>query len=326
MSNQHPELFRRHQLNPILTVAGWPYPANSVFNPGATLLPDGITLLLCRVEDRRGHSHFCVARSANGVDDWQIAPQPTLLPDPEHFPEEAWGLEDPRITWVEELGRYAIVYTSFSTGGPLVSLALTHDFCEFERKGTLIPPDSKDAALFPRRFGGRWALLHRPITHYPSREGNIWLSFSPDLKHWGDHCVLMEARHGAWWDANKIGLAPPPIETAEGWLIIYHGVRMTDAGCFYRLGLALLDLEDPSRVIRRSDESVFGASAPYERVGDVSNVVFPCGVILDPTNSNIRLYYGAADTSIALATANLEDLLDWLKSSESRRPTEDKIS
>ena len=110
MNNQHPELFWRHKQNPILTAADWPYPANSVFNPGATLLPDGTTLLLCRVEDRRGHSHLCVARSANGVDDWQIDPRPSLLADPENFPEEVWGIEDPRITYLPEIRKYAIVY------------------------------------------------------------------------------------------------------------------------------------------------------------------------------------------------------------------------
>ena len=125
MSNQHPELFCRHPLNPILTVAGWPYPANSVFNPGATLLPDGTTLLLCRVEDRRGHSHLCAARSANGIDNWKIDRQPTLTPDPEHFPEEVWGIEDPRITYLRELDGYAIVYTAYSRVGPGVALALT---------------------------------------------------------------------------------------------------------------------------------------------------------------------------------------------------------
>jgi predicted GH43/DUF377 family glycosyl hydrolase len=116
MNNQHPEIFLRHKRNPILTVAHWHYPTNSVFNPGATLLPDGTTVLLCRVEDRRGHSHFCVARSANGVDGWQIDPQPTLLADPEHFPEEVWGIEDPRITYLPELSKYVIVYTSYSRG------------------------------------------------------------------------------------------------------------------------------------------------------------------------------------------------------------------
>lgn len=307
------ELFRRSEHNPILTAAAWPYPVNSVFNAGATLLPDGETLLLARVEDRRGISHLTAARSRDGVADWQIDPQPTLLPDPENYPEEIWGIEDPRITWEPELDRYTVTYTSYSTSGPLVSLALTRDFKEFERKGVVMPPEDKDAALFPRRFGGRWAMLHRPVPGFPGTRANIWLSYSPDLKHWGDHCVALEARRGAWWDANKIGLSPPPVETPEGWLIIYHGVRMTPAGCLYRLGLALLDLETPCRVIRRGDEWVFGPHAPYERVGDVGDVVFPCGVTHNEATGELRMYYGAADTSIALATANVSELLYWLK-------------
>src|SRR5206468_11905965 len=147
MTNQHPKLLHRHELNPILTVADWPYPANSVFNPGATLLPDGTTLLLCRVEDRRGHSHFCVARSANGADNWKSDPHPTLMPDPEHFPEEVWGIEDPRITYLSELNKYVIVYTAYSRVGPGVALALTEDFDHFERYGMIMPPEDKDAAL-----------------------------------------------------------------------------------------------------------------------------------------------------------------------------------
>ncbi|MCS6815867.1 MAG: glycosidase [Blastocatellia bacterium] len=310
--NKFRELLRRYEGNPILTTADWPYPANSVFNAGATLLPNGETLLLVRVEDRRGISHLTVARSQDGITNWQIDPQPTFPPDPERYPEEIWGIEDPRITWIEELERYAITYTAFSTSGPLVSLALTRDFRVFERRGVIMPPEDKDAALFPRRFRGRWALIHRPISTYPTSRANIWISFSPDLKHWGDHTVLLEARQGAWWDANKIGLSPPPIETPEGWLIIYHGVRMTPAGCLYRLGLALLDLEDPRRVIRRSDEWIFGPDAPYERVGDVADVVFPCGAILDPKTGELRLYYGAADTSIALAIGQVREMLAWL--------------
>src|SRR6476660_8657518 len=127
MGNHHVELVQRCEHNPILTAADWPYPVNSVFNPGSTLLPDGTTLLLCRVEDRRGHSHLCAARSANGVDDWQIDRKPTLLPDPKHVPEELWGIEDPRITYVGELKKYAVVYTAYSRVGPSVALALTED-------------------------------------------------------------------------------------------------------------------------------------------------------------------------------------------------------
>src|SRR5260221_8819412 len=112
-NNHHTQLFQRHKLNPILTAANWPYQVNSVFNPGATLLPDGTTLLLCRVEDRRGHSHLCAARSADGAGGWVIDPVPTLLPDMEGHPEELWGIEDARITFVSELGKYAIAYTAF---------------------------------------------------------------------------------------------------------------------------------------------------------------------------------------------------------------------
>ncbi len=125
MNNQHTELFHRHKKNPILTADNWPYPVNSVFNAGATLLQDGTTLLLCRVEDRRGLSHLCAARSANGKDSWQIDQQPTLLPDPDNYPEELWGIEDPRISFVPELKKYAIVYTAFTRDGPGVALALT---------------------------------------------------------------------------------------------------------------------------------------------------------------------------------------------------------
>lgn len=314
-NNMFKELFRRYEGNPILTANNWPYPANSVFNAGATRLPSGETLLLVRVEDRRGISHLTAARSKDGITNWSIDPQPTLLPDPDNYPEEIWGIEDPRITWVEELKKYAVVYTSYSTSGPLVSLALTEDFRNFERHGAIMPPEDKDAALFPRRFNGRWALIHRPISSYPVTRANIWISFSPDLKHWGDHSVLLEARRGAWWDANKVGLSPPPIETPEGWLIIYHGVRITPAGCLYRLGLALLDLENPCRIIARGDEWVFGPDEPYERVGDVGDVVFPCGVVCDQKTGSVFLYYGAADTSIALAMGNINELLDWLKTS-----------
>ena len=175
-----------------------------------------------------------------------------------------------------------------------------------------MPPEDKDAAVFPRRFGNRYAMIHRPVST-GSSGAHIWLSFSPDLIHWGDHHVLLHARRGAWWDANKIGLGPPPLETPEGWLILYHGVRVTAGGCLYRLGLALLDLEDPCRVLRRSDEWVFAPEMPYERQGDVGGVVFPCGWILDKPSGTIRLYYGGADTCLALATAQLSDVLGYLR-------------
>ena len=313
MSNQHVELFRRHQHNPILTAAQWPYPVNSVFNPGATLLPDGTTLLLCRVEDRRGHSHLCAARSDNGIDGWEIDTQPTLMPDPERFPEELWGIEDPRITSVSELNKYAVVYTAYTRDGPGVSLALTEDFHHFERYGLIMQPEDKDAVLLPHRIDGNWALIHRPVSSPGTPGAHIWISYSSNLRHWGSHKLMLEARLGGWWDANKIGLASPPIETAEGWLVIYHGVRQNAAGSIYRLGLALFDLHAPEVCLKRGDEWVFGPKEPYEQRGDVDNVVFPSGHTIAPDGDTIHLYYGAADTSIALATGSIQAILEWLE-------------
>lgn len=302
-------LLHRHERNPILTAADWPYPVHTVFNAGATRLADGTTLLLCRVEDRRGHSHLCAARSSNGVDGWEIDDRPTLQPDPENFPEELWGIEDPRITYVEELGRYAVAYTAFSRGGPGVALALTADFRTFERLGLVMQPDDKDAALLPRRIDGNFALLHRPMHESGA---HVWLSFSPDLRNWGGHKLVLLARKGSWWDANKVGLSPPLIETPSGWLMLYHGVRHTAAGSLYRLGLALFALDRPDVCIARGDEWIFGPEAPYEREGDVGYVAFPCGYTIGPDGDALNLYYGAADTSIALATGSIAQMLRWL--------------
>ncbi len=303
-------LFTRHPANPILTVDMLPYRANSVFNPGVGRVGDD-TLLLIRVEDLRGISHLLVARSADGVGGWRFDAEPLIAPQPELHPEEIWGCEDPRLTWLPEREEWAIAYTAFSRRGPLVSLAMSRDFTEVRRMGPVMPPEDKDAALFPRRIGGRWAMIHRPS---PLRGGaHIWISYSPDLRHWGDHEFLLEARDGAWWDAGKIGLGPPPLETAEGWLLCYHGVHMTGSGPIYRVGLALLDLEDPRIVLHRTDEWVLAPTAPYERSGDVNKVVFPTGWVLDDATGRISLYYGAGDSVIALATANLAAVLDTLR-------------
>jgi predicted GH43/DUF377 family glycosyl hydrolase len=306
---QYEVLFHRHPGNPILTAKNWPYSMNSVFNAGATLLQDGTTLLLCRVEDRRGLSHLCAARSSNGVDGWKIDREPTLMPSPDHK-EEMWGIEDPRITYVPELEKYAVAFTSYSRGGPGVSLALTKDFRSFERLGVIMSPDDKDAALLPRKINGFWTLIHRPMTPLGA---HIWLSSSPDLRHWGSHKLMLEARRGAWWDANKIGMSPPPIETPRGWLMIYHGVRMTPSSSIYRLGLALFDLEQPEKCLNRGDSWIFAPEAEYEHQGDVQDVVFPCGYTLAPDGDTINLYYGAADSSIALAHGSVRSLLSWLE-------------
>lgn len=309
MSNQYPELFKRNVKNPILTAADWTYPIHSVFNPGAVLLQDGTTLLLCRVEDRNGKSHLCAARSVNGIDGWIIDAEPTMNSEPENFPEEIWGIEDPRITYIPELSKYAVVYTSYSRDGPGVSMAFTNDFKNFERIGIIMSPEDKDAALLPHKIDGLWALIHRPVS---SPRAHIWISYSPDLRHWGSHKLILEARKGGWWDANKIGISPPLIETPLGWLMIYHGVKLNAAGCIYRLGLALFDLNHPEICLKRSNDWMFGPQEPYEQEGDVNNVVFPCGLTIAPDGDTINIYYGAADKCIAHATSSINELLQWL--------------
>jgi predicted GH43/DUF377 family glycosyl hydrolase len=303
------ELFHRYERNPILVASSWPKMVNAVFNPGATMF-DGETLLLTRVEDRTGLSRLTVCRSRDGYTDWIVEPERSLVPNLDSW-EEKWGIEDPRITALDT-GEYLITYTGFSGAGPLICLASTRDFVTFERRGLMQSPEDKDAALFPRLINGRWAMIHRPVPNTERLGAHIWLSWSPDLKHWGDPTVLIQARHGGWWDANKVGLGPPPMETPAGWLILYHGVRTTVAGSLYRLGLAMLDRGNPARVVARSNEWIFGPCAPYEVAGDVPDVVFPCGWILDDDGDTIRMYYGAADSCVAVATASLAELLNHL--------------
>ncbi len=263
------------------------------------------------MEDRRGLSHLTAARSANGIDNWQIDPAPTLPADPDNYPEELWGIEDPRVTFVPELGKYAIVYTAYAREGPGVAMAFTEDFVTFERYGLIMQPEDKDACLLPRRINGRWALIHRPVTHMAA---HMWISYSDDLRSWGGHTLMLKARLGGWWDSTKIGLSPPAIETPAGWLVIYHGVKHNAAGALYRLGLALFDLEAPEHCLKRGSEWFFCPETDYERFGDVDNVVFPCGYTLAKDGDTLNVYYGAADTSIGLATGSVKAMLEWLDS------------
>lgn len=302
------ELFHRHPANPILTAEQWPYRVNAVLNPAAAAV-DGHTVLLARVEDRRGISHLTVARSANGMDDWAIDPEPLLAPD-DDISSEQWGFEDARVVWVDELSRFVITCTAYGPAGPAVYLATTQDFTTVERHGVIRQPEDKNAALLPYRVDGKWLLLHRPKTEFGGARGEIFLSRSADLASWSAPEQVMQPRNGAWWDSLRIGIGPPPLRTEHGWLLVYHGVKNTVGGDIYRAGVALLDLDEPTRVLRRSPTWVFAPLAFYERTGDVPNVVFPCGLVHDAESGQVRLYYGAADSSICLATAQLDDLLE----------------
>lgn len=305
-----PELFKRYERNPILTAEIWPYRVGTVFNPGAIKFNGGV-LLLVRVKDRQGYSHLTCARSKDGKTNWQIDSKPTLEAD-RSKDEAIFGLEDPRIIWLEERQEYVISCVSFCEGvadePPGVSLIATKDFFSFKRLDRPLIPPNKDASLFPKTFKGRYALIHRPIV---GDRADIWISFSPDLKNWGDNRVLIPAGHRSW-DETKVGLGPQPIETTEGWLIIYHGVRKTASGSIYRISMALLDL-DTLQLIHRSKEWVFGPKEDYERVGDVDDVVFPCGAVVNKKTNELLIYYGAADSVVGLAIASLDEIIAYLK-------------
>lgn len=300
------EIFQRCELNPLITWRNMPYPCNTVFNPGATEF-EGETLLLLRVEDLEGRSHLTVARSSDGVTNWRIEPRPLMAPEEEGNAPENYGVEDPRITWLDDIGKYVIAYTGYSKFGAGVCLATTTDFKSVERMGLVLAPSNKDAAVFPRRISGRYWMLHRPSAG--SLE-HIWLTSSPDLKHWSDPWCVLEERGGPWWDGTRVGANTVPIETKEGWLILYHGVKDFPAGPAYRMGAALLDLDDPRKLISRLPYWILGAHEEYEMVGDVPNVIFSNGHV--QKGDVLWVYYGAGDTSICLATATVTELLEAL--------------
>ena len=287
-------LFERHAANPILTAASCritPTPCSTPAPPGWAPTPS----CWCGSRTSAASRTCVVARSADGVTGWRFDDEPLLAPQPEDNPEEVWGCEDPRLTWLPEREEWAIAYTAYSRRGPLVSLAMTRDFSEVRRLGPAMPPEDKDAALFPRRFDGRWAMIHRPT---PLRGGaHMWISYSPDLRHWGDHSLAARGARrglvGRWQDRAGAAAA----RDARG-LAALLPRRPPDrpSGPIYRIGLALLDLDDPCVVLRRTDDWVFGPMAPYERSGDVNKVVFPTGWVHDPETDLLSMYYGAGDT------------------------------
>jgi predicted GH43/DUF377 family glycosyl hydrolase len=282
------------------------FSANAVLNPGVVEL-DGEVILLLRVEDSRGVSQIRAARSPNGVDNWRIDERPLLEPDlPEH-PFEEWGCEDARVTRVGT-EQWLIAYTAYSRYGPAVSLATTSDFRQVIRLGVVMSPTNKDAAVFPEQFDGKWIMLHRPIT---AGYEHIWyVSADGSFVNWISPGILLPQRGGPWWDGRRIGVGAPPIRTKEGWLLIYHGVKETMGYPVYRLGIALLDLENPRRVVARSSDWVFAPEADYEQRGLAPNVVFTCGAIT--RGDELWMYYGAADTVIGLAVAKSADLLKFV--------------
>lgn len=295
--------FRRFPKNPILSSDDVPYPCNTVFNAAACKFQD-IYLLLLRIEDLQGRSHLTLARSDDGYQ-FSVDAEPWITPSEDAYfePYERFGVEDPRITVIENT--YYITYTAYGPFGPRVGLGRTVDFVDFERISLATEVDNKDAVLFPEKIQNCYTMIDRP-GGMGGQQGSIWITYSPDLIHWGRAKAILTPEPG--WSNSKIGISTPPIKTERGWLTLFHGVRETASGRLYRIGAMLLDLIDPSVIVGYTPHFIFGPEELYERTGDVPNVVFPCGMIVEKDLS-IKMYYGAADTCIGVAESNLNRLL-----------------
>jgi predicted GH43/DUF377 family glycosyl hydrolase len=288
--------------NPIITKDDVPFKVNSIFNAGAVKIDDKY-LLLCRTEMPNGRSSLTLAESADGTN-FTVAQKPTLTPEDhnEYYDYVNWGIEDCRITKIED--NYYLTYTGYSKYQPLVLLAETKDFIKFIIHGPISEPSNKDCALFPEKINGYYWKIDRPVA---IDRRDVWISKSPDLLHWGSYKVLMEPTRGTW-EHHKIGSSSNPIKTDKGWLMLYHGVRELTYGAMYKLGVVLLDLEEPWIVKGKTSEPIIVPDYEYERVGDVGNVVFSNGWIKEP-DGEIKIYYSGADLNICLATTKEEYLL-----------------
>ncbi len=294
----------RYEHNPILTRQDVPYEVETVHNAAVARI-DGRYVMVFRGHLRSGRSILGVADSADGYR-FAVRPEPFMTPSTESAfaAAEEFGVEDPRITLLE--GRYYITYSAYSRHGVRIGLAVTDDFKQVERVSLIAEPDHRNVVLFPTRFGGRFARLDRPHTHIS--KWSIWISYSPDLVHWGDAKPLI-APAPYHWDEMKIGPGPPPLLTDRGWLVIYHGVFETMAGAVYRLGVALLERDDPSRVLGVADDWILQPEDPWEVRGYVPNVVFSCGAVPEADGS-VKIYWGGADSVMCVGSARIDELVD----------------
>ncbi len=293
----------RFEGNPILTPKDVPYPVETVHNAGVTK-HDGRYIMLFRAHRDNGRSILGLADSDDGFH-FVARPKPFIVPaaDGPFAEYEAFGVEDPRICAID--GAYLITYSAYSKHGVRIGLARTHDFLSIERVALISQPDMRNVVLFPERFEGRYARLDRP--HSEISPWSICISYSPDLIHWGDSRVVMKPV-GYHWDEMKIGPGATPIRTPQGWVHIYHGVFPTMDGCVYRLGVALHDLVDPSKVHGVCDRWILQPEDPWEVTGYVHNVVFTCGAVPED-DGTVKIYWGAADKVMCAGTASLDDLV-----------------
>jgi predicted GH43/DUF377 family glycosyl hydrolase len=297
------QILKKYELNPILSPKDMPFPCETVYNSGAAKFKDKYVLLL-RCGRHDGRSVFGLAMSDDGYH-FEVHPEPVFSRATEGmFKEpENKGVEDPRITQIGDT--YYIFYSCYSTRGFQMGLAQTKDFLHIERIALTTAIDYRNCVLFPEKINGLYVRFERPNLFKPG----IWISYSPDLIHWGNQQLIMQPDSYDIWQDAKIGPGVPPIKTSRGWLNIYHATTATMDGQIYRLGCAVHDLEDPRKVIGRTHRFILAPEAEYERVGYVHNVVFTCGAIPEP-DGTIKIYYGGADTVMCLATGKIDDLID----------------
>jgi beta-1,4-mannooligosaccharide/beta-1,4-mannosyl-N-acetylglucosamine phosphorylase len=286
--------------------------SNSIFNSAVVPFEGGFAGVF-RVDDIRRTMNLHAGRSVDGIA-WEIDEEPVAFVPVDarvtEIQEDFLHAYDPRVTWLED--RY---YVTWCNGyhGPTIGVAYTHDFVTFHQLDNATLPFNRNGVLFPRRIGDRYAMLTRPSDNGHTPFGDVFYSESPDLVHWGRHRHVLGTRPWSW-ESTKVGAGPTPIETAEGWLVLYHGVLTSCNGFVYSMGAALLDLDEPWRVIARGSDYLLSPKVPYEQVGDVPNVVFPCAALVDRANDRLTVYYGGADTVVCLAHGHLSELVAFTRS------------
>jgi len=298
----------RHEANPIIGRHHMPG-VQGIYNSAVVPFEDRFAGVF-RVEDQTRFPRLHVGFSDDGLS-WDIDRQPIeYTNEPFHPSDYAY---DPRVCCLE--GQF-IVHWCGGRNGPTISLARTNDFQSFERLENAFLPFNRNGVLFPRKIQGNYWMLSRPSDDGHTPFGDIFVSQSPDLVYWGKHRLVMRKggeETGQWWQRTKIGAGPIPIETTDGWLMIYHGVIDTCNGFVYSLGAAILDLDEPWRVRYRTNQHILTPEADYEVTGHVPNVVFPCAALHDLDSDRITIYYGAADTSSCVAYGNLSELIQFTK-------------
>jgi beta-1,4-mannooligosaccharide/beta-1,4-mannosyl-N-acetylglucosamine phosphorylase len=296
----------RYSRNPIIPRDATPR-SNSIFNSAAVPY-QGKFAGVFRVDDTRRHMNLCVGHSSDGIT-WNIAPDPIEWQFNDAELSQFVHRYDPRVVWLED--RY---YVTWCNGyhGPTVGIGYTFDFEEFHFLENAYLPYNRNGVLFPRKINGQYAMLSRPSDGGHTPFGDIFYSESPDMIHWGKHRWVMGPK--TWtWQSTKIGAGPTPIETTEGWLLIYHGVLTSCNGFVYSMGAALLDLDAPWKVLYRSGPYLMSPQKLYENVGDVPNVVFPCAALTDANSGRVTIYYGAADTVTGLAFGYVDEIIAFVK-------------